>query len=499
MTDATIDQSKRATPKPEQKPSYRSVLQHASVQIVALSRFISRMAGQTLSYGIMVFLAAAGASQFEISLASSSSYLAALLFGLQGGLLADSRPKRQVLMLGFAVQAVLCFVTPFTIGTDVGDLLFVIFVTSAITQVVTPGMKSIVAIVATPAEVATTSALVNIVGSIGSAIGSAFIAPVLIKTSGIDAILLVTGVLFLLSAVRIYRLPVAEKRGRNQEQSKSLLDLDWRPRALSLRYNADWIMANRPVASMLLVGGLSAALYQGINTLFPVYVRAVLHQDPTNSIYIFAPSGVGYLIGAFGSPFFIRWFGERRVAIWSLVLMAIGMVLLGMINLVAEPLAVISPLRLVNAVTDAHLSDAVLAAGVAAMPANLGSTSASQAVQVYINRNVPVRTQGGVFGLEQVQENALNLASIFLLGIVATITGPQYVFIVAPLVIGAIVMGLLGYAFRTTTGQRADISQSIDFFVEDVPPQKIENVRTSRKRNKKATPKPPVDPTPPQL
>ena len=103
-----------------------------------------------------------------------------------------------------------------------------------------------------------------------------------------------------------------------------------------------------------------------------------------------------------------------------------------------------------------------------------------------------------MFGLGEVQENAFNLVAILLLGIVATVTGPQYVFIVAPLVIGAIVMGLLGYAFRTTTGQRADISQSIDFFVEEVPPQKIKNVRTPRRRKKKAAPKPPVDPTPPR-
>lgn len=468
----------------EQTVSYRSVLESAPVQIVALSRFLSRMGGQTLSYGIMVFLAAAGASQFEVSLANAASYLAALLFGLQGGLLADSRPKRQILMLGFAVQAVLCFVAPFTIGTNVGDLLFVVFVTSALTQVITPGMKSIVAIVATPAEVATTGALVNLVGSLGSAIGSAFIAPVLIKTSGIEAILLVAGVLYLLSAIRIYKLPASEKRGR-KEHTKSLRDVDWRPRALSLEYNARWIMANRPVASMLLVGGLSGALYQGINTLFPVYVREVLHADPVNSIYIFAPSGVGFLIGALGSPLFIRWFGERRVAVGSLVLMVIGMMMLGFIDVFAPWLAAVSPLRIANLVADPPLNDLVLAAGVAAMPANLGSTAASQAVQVYINRNVPVRNQGGIFGLEQVQENALNLVSVFLLGIVATVTGPQYVFVVAPLLIGSIVMALLAYAFQATTGERADLSESIDFIVEDVPPQKIKNAGAPRKPKKK--------------
>ncbi len=485
MTDGAIDQPKPTTRKPTEPPSYWSVLHHASVQIVALSRFLSRMGGQTLSYGIMVFLAAAGASQLEISLANSASFLAALLFGLQGGLLADSRPKRQILAFGFAVQAVLCFIVPFTIGTDVGDLLFVVFVTSAITQVVTPGMKSIVAIVATPAEVATTSALINITGSIGSAVGSAFIAPVLIKTSGIEAIMVASGVLFVLSAVRIYHLPASERRGK-KEHSKSLRDVDWRPRALSLTYNAEWIMANRPIASMLLVGGLAGALYQGINTLVPVYVREVLHQDPTNSIYIMAPSGVGYLIGAFGSPFFIRWFGERRVAVWSLVLMAVGMFLLGSIGLVAGPLAAISPLRLVTEITGVQLSDAVMAAGVAAIPANLGSTAASQAVQVYVNRNVPVRTQGGVFGLQQVQENALNLISVVLLGFAATVTGPQYIFLVAPIIVVGAVLGLVRYSYRHTTGEFPEFSESIEFFTEDIPPQKIRNAWPRRRRKKPA-------------
>lgn len=473
MVAASIEQPDEST---EQRPSYRSVAQHRPVQIVALSQFLSQMARQTITYGIMVFLAAAGASQLEVSLANGTTYLAALLFGLQGGFVADSRPKRRILMVGFSIQAALCFVTPFFIGTHVGGLLLVVFLTSAIGQIVIPGMQSIVAIVATPAELATASALINIIGSVGSATGSAFVAPILIKTSGIEAVLIVAGVLYLLGAVRIHRLPAAEQRAR-AEQTKPLREVDWWPRALSLRYNAEWIMANRPIGSMLLVGGLAVALYQGINTLFPVYVREVLHSDPTNSIYIFAPAGIGYLIGAFGSPFFIRWFGERRVAIWSLVSMAVGLVLLGLIDQVDEPLSIVSPLRVVNLFADQPLSPAMLAAGVAAIPANLGSTAATQAVQVYINRTVPVMNQGGIFGLQQVQQNALNLTSIFLLGAVATVTGPQYVFIAAPLVGGAIVMGLLGYAFRATTGESGDFAQSIAFIVDDVPPDEIEDIR----------------------
>ena len=67
------------------------------------------MGAQIMTYGIMVFLAAAGSSQFEISLAKSASFLAALLFGLQGGMLADSRPKRQILLVSFAALGAICF------------------------------------------------------------------------------------------------------------------------------------------------------------------------------------------------------------------------------------------------------------------------------------------------------------------------------------------------------------------------------------------------------
>ena len=58
---------------------------------------------------------------------------------------------------------------------------------------------------------------------------------------------------------------------------------------------------------------LCAALFEGINSLLPVYVREVLDENPANSIYIFAPAGIGYLIGAVGGPRLIHRFGERRL------------------------------------------------------------------------------------------------------------------------------------------------------------------------------------------
>ena len=99
--------------------SYREVLKHPEVKILSASRFVVKMASSTLSYGVMVFLAAAGASQLQISLANSAAYLAALIFGLQGGMLADTAPKRRILAFGFVVQALLCLALPVVFGTEI--------------------------------------------------------------------------------------------------------------------------------------------------------------------------------------------------------------------------------------------------------------------------------------------------------------------------------------------------------------------------------------------
>ena len=432
------------------------------------------MASSTLSYGVMVFLAAAGASQLQISIANSAAYLAALLFGLQGGTLADTAPKRRILAVGFLVQALLCLALPLIFGTEIVPLMIMIFLTSAITQVTSPGLKSIVAVVSTPAEVATTGALVNVLGSIGSAIGSSLIAPLLIKYTGINAVLITAAILFLIGAIRIYKLPKKEaEEGRSLRGSIS--GVNWKPRALSLRYNAEWIMSHVAVGSMLLAGILCSALFEGMNSLLPVYVREVLNEDPANMIYIFAPAAIGYLIGAVGGPRFIHRFGERRLVVISVAFMIFGFLMLGAIDTVAPFFARFSPLRILE-LFGIEFSDLVLAAGVIVIPANFGSTAASQSVQVYINRHVPVVEQGGIFGLQQVQQNAFNLASVFLLGVVATLVGPRYVFFIAPFVVGAAVLLMVRYSLRHTgqtdlhrgdavhflTEQRAEDEQIVD-------------------------------------
>src|SRR5215211_5182989 len=190
-----------AVPAPDEKPSYREVLKDRDVAILATSRAAGKLALATVSYGSMVFLAEEGASQLAISIVASATYVAPLFFGLQGGTLADSLSKRIALIGGFIAQAATVFLIPIIFGTGVWELVIIMFLSSALMQIVTPSLKSAVALVATPAQLATTSALVGVVGSIASAMGSAFLAPILIKWGGINLVLLVSGLIYLLGAI----------------------------------------------------------------------------------------------------------------------------------------------------------------------------------------------------------------------------------------------------------------------------------------------------------
>ena len=119
-------------------------------RILVISRMATRMGMSTLSYGAITYLARSGASQFQISLVNSAQFLAALLFAVQAGVLADLLSKRTAMLIAFVMQAALCFLIPSFLGTGVGTLMLLMFLTSALSQLVTPSVKAMVALVSTP-------------------------------------------------------------------------------------------------------------------------------------------------------------------------------------------------------------------------------------------------------------------------------------------------------------------------------------------------------------
>ncbi|MEZ4499949.1 MAG: hypothetical protein R2839_07670 [Thermomicrobiales bacterium] len=95
------------------------------------------------------------------------------------------------------------------------------------------------------------SAVVTMSGSIASAVGSSFLAPVIIKYSTMKTIFdCGWRDLSLFGAIRTLKLPSTEKTLGVVDVMKNV---EWKPEAL-IRWTASWIVEHRPVATMILSG-----------------------------------------------------------------------------------------------------------------------------------------------------------------------------------------------------------------------------------------------------
>ena len=150
----------------EEKELRQQVLQDPAVQALVISRLVSVLGIATLSYGSMVYLASVGAPQMIISLMGGTRYLAALVFGIGGGALADAMSKRAAMVTAYALQAAACFIIPTVWGTSVPSLLLLTFVVAALGQIVTPAVKAATALVTSAAQVAVVASIISVAGGI---------------------------------------------------------------------------------------------------------------------------------------------------------------------------------------------------------------------------------------------------------------------------------------------------------------------------------------------
>ncbi|MCA9862101.1 MAG: hypothetical protein KC432_03745, partial [Thermomicrobiales bacterium] len=130
--DAPLD----APPENLEKPNLRGIMRDSGVRALLVSRFATMLGIATLSYGLMVYLATAGASQATVSLIGGMRFFAALLFGIAGGVITESMSKRGAMVSAYALQAAICFILPILWGTSLPALVVLVFVISALAQVV---------------------------------------------------------------------------------------------------------------------------------------------------------------------------------------------------------------------------------------------------------------------------------------------------------------------------------------------------------------------------
>lgn len=475
MRQLSPDEPDPTAPVESQERDLRQrVLHNPGVRALVSSRFAASLGISTLAYGAMVYLATIGASQGAISLIGGTRFFAALLFGIGGGALVDAMSKRTAMATAYTLQAAACFIVPTIWGTSIASLLVLVFLVATLGQIAVPAVKAATALVSTVAQVAVVAAVISVAGGIGAALGSAFLAPILINITSLRGIIYVAGVILALGALRSLKLPHEEGA---TSLPRAVRQVEWQEAIPTLPRTAAWLLANRKVGAMLIVGSMVTALFEAMNTLMPVYVRDVLGTNPTNTVYILAPGGIGFLAGTVLGPWLMDRHGERALAVIALAILSLGFMLFGFINLVAPFLAPLSPLRVLG-LFGLPLSPQIQAAGLISIFTALGSTSAIAAVQTYVNRYILLAHQATTFGMQEVLDNALVLFAVLAFGGIATTLGSRVVFIIAPPLIVVIVIWLIRVCFRVSAQDPPEARQILDALLdtsrEPLPPHASE-------------------------
>ena len=412
-----------------------SIAREVRFQAVLASRFLSDAGQQALAYGAVISVVRGGGTAFDAALLGMAAVAPPALLGLYGGAVADAVPKRVGLAVVYNLQAVLCFLAPWFFGTDLAAMMFLVFAVNALGQVSGPTESSVLPYVATTDQLATAASLIGFASAIGTAFGTALLAPILVKVFDVRTMLYVSGGLLIMAATRVFDLHAGEKHNLERK------DLDIVSK-LKARETVRWLAREPAIATMVFVAVLAGTAQIVVQTLAPRYVQVVLDLDPVNAVYVFAPTAMGLAGALFLMPRMVRIWGERNTTLLGFVAVTLTLFALGLVDHIAPIVDPFNPVRLLS-LAELDLSAKLRTASLLAVPLGFGVVLANTAVQTYLNRRVPHAIQGRVFALKSMLKHATAIIPLLALGASAEAFGVETVLVAAPFVLLAAAYALI--------------------------------------------------------
>jgi len=254
-------------------------------------------------------------------------------------------------------------------------------------------------------------------------IGMIFLAPILLPTIGAMWLFIVAAVMFAVSVVCAYLMPpIAD--------DDAAPDRSW-PTFRQLRNaGGDYMGTLRtigkdPVSSLALIHyATGSSLVLLFAVLVPRYMQAVLEISPDKAVTIFAPVGVGAIVGLRALPYIAARLGKNRTVIAGLVGLSVCVIALGLIEPFASWLKTTENL---NPFSDdgraGGLSILVLLTMAFAGPVGFTYAMVNAPAQTVLHERAPADMRGRVFAAQVVLANAVGILPLVVAGSVADIFG----------------------------------------------------------------------------
>ena len=415
--------------------SFRNVLKNRSFLLLWLAQLLSQIAFNAANYGIIALVTAVTHSTVLVGLAIVSFTLPAVPFSLLAGAYVDYLNKRLVLWVSNALRAVAMGLMVFALLWNPHTIIWIYFLAffiSLVTQFFTPAEASAIPLLVDKKDLVSALSLFNITLTLAQALGflvlgglvTALVPPFQVSL-GITNIRVVSfDVLFALVAfvyvVCTFLILAIPARALRQEQiARSEL-----PRALGKQtweiiwhdVSETWSYTRKDRQLLLAILRVSfvSVLLLVVGELAGPFVVNVLHQPVQELPIIFAPAGIGLVLGGLLMPFLTRRLGKNRAIAFGSISTAAGLILIPLTRFIWTHLGL--PVAGFLIIMGALMFLMGIALDMVNIPA-----------QTVMQERAPKEERGRVFSFQSMLYNAGSIPVLLFAGAIADTLGVETV------------------------------------------------------------------------
>jgi len=450
---------------------FLTLLKNRNFLLLWLAQLISMTVFNASNYALLVLIEDVTRSTTLIGVAIISFSLPAVIFGAPCGVFVDRMNKRMVLWGSNCLRALATFGFVISLLLNRHELIpiyLITFLISTIGQFFAPAEGSTIPLLVNEEELMPALSLFNITFMLSQAVGFILFAPLILSLLPVftiakltiypvEVLYTIVGLLYIVCAVLITRIPAsyffARKRYTADAQALGILGNVWR----EMRQGWNFVRHNKQLLLAVTQLSFAGVLILVISELATPLVTILLGLPASRMAFLFAPAGIGLVVGSILMPRITRRLGKPRTIFLGCIALALSFLLLPLTTILARALQPqgwnTNPLLLLA------IALLMFAAGVALDLINIPSQTAMQELS-------PDWIKGRVLALQLMLYNFCSIPVILFIGAVADLFGLDRVIYLIAIVIAA--FGVWGIYFERKNPPQI-LSEDITPNIQEIP------------------------------
>jgi MFS family permease len=441
MTIETLD----ATGTPSEPDEMGSVLRNTGFLRLWMAQLVSQTAQNGLMFTLLVLITARTESGVIGSVLVLSFMLPAVVFSLFAGVLVDRWYKRTVLTATNLIRVVICLAY-LVLDQSVPALIVLTLVFSSVSQFFGPAESASIPMLVSRRQLIAANGLFQLTLTGSQFLGMVVLSPLLLTLGGGDAFFIGAALLYVGATLLVWFLPRGMEPPRTRERFSGIGIA--RSLARDVRLVLGTIRTD-PLSLLALVQlTMSSSLSMLFGLLVPRFVLDVLDIDPKNAVFVFAPIGVGAVLGLRSLPWFTRTFKKSEVVAFGLFGIFAALVALGSVEFIARAVEESRAGELIHEIEEPRfgtltLSVLVVLTMIISVPIGFFYALVNAPAQTIIHERAPAEMRGRYFGTQLMLANLSSLVLLLAVGVLIDLTSViAVVFMYAPVVLAVAVYGI---------------------------------------------------------